>query len=95
MSVRDLLLLGYFGVWALVVGITAWSTRGQVPAELWAALGVGEGALMALFRGDDALRHRANSASLSGRPANWISWPAPLITIRDAAIRSARPTGCT
>ena len=31
-----------------------------------------------------------SSASLSGFPTNWISWPAPSITIRDEPIRPAR-----
>lgn len=52
------LLMGLYAVvWGVVVLITAWRT-GEVPTGLWAGLGVGEGALMALFRGDAALRHQ-------------------------------------
>ena len=56
-GVRDVLMVGYFFVWAVVVVLTALRT-GEIAAELWAVLGVGEGALMALFRGDEAWRRR-------------------------------------
>jgi hypothetical protein len=60
MGVRELLMLIYGAVWAIVVILTAWRT-GDVPAQLWAGLGVGEGALMALYRTEDALRRRSGS----------------------------------
>ena len=43
-----------------------------------------------LVKPAELLRHSASSASLSGFPANWISWPAPSITIREVPIRPAR-----
>lgn len=49
--IRDLLLGVYALAWLVVVLITAWRT-GTVPAELWAVLGVGCGALIAVFRTD-------------------------------------------
>lgn len=54
-GIRELLMGIYAVVWAVVVIITVWRT-GEVPNTVLAALGVGEGALMALFRADDALR---------------------------------------
>lgn len=59
-GIRELLMLLYGVVWCFVVAITAWRT-GEVPAELWAGLGVGEGALMAIFRADEALRRRGSN----------------------------------
>lgn len=58
-GIRELLMLLYGVAWLAVVLLTAWRT-GAVPAELWAGLGVGEGALMALFRADEALRQRGH-----------------------------------
>lgn len=49
--IRDVLLGIYALAWLVVVVITAWRT-GAVPAELWAVLGVGAGALIAVFRTD-------------------------------------------
>ncbi|HEY9411109.1 MAG TPA: hypothetical protein VIP77_16135 [Jiangellaceae bacterium] len=52
--IRDV-LLGLFGlVWAVVV-VTTQIRTGQVPAELWAVLGIGVGGLLAAFRTDDRL----------------------------------------
>lgn len=56
-GIRELLMALYGVVWGVVVAGTWWRT-GAVPAELWAGLGIGEGALMALFRADEALRDR-------------------------------------
>lgn len=53
--IQTVLMFTYAGVWAIVVIVTAIRT-GEVPPALWAGLGVGEGALMALFRGDAVLR---------------------------------------
>lgn len=53
-------MLLYGGAWCFVVAVTAWRT-GYVPPELWAGLGVGEGALMAIFRADEALRRRTGN----------------------------------
>lgn len=50
--VRDVLLVIYAGAWLVTVIITAWRT-GTVPAELWAALGIGAGGLVAVFKTDD------------------------------------------
>ena len=55
--IQALLMVLYAVVWGTVVLITAIRT-GEVPAPLWAGLGVGEGALMAIFRGDAALRRQ-------------------------------------
>lgn len=55
--IRDVLLAIYGGVWAVVVVTTAIRT-GQVPAELWAVLGIGVGALLAAFRTDDRVARR-------------------------------------
>jgi hypothetical protein len=55
--IRDLLLGVYALAWLVVVLITAWRT-GTVPAELWAVLGVGAGALIAVFRTDDYVGRR-------------------------------------
>lgn len=57
MGIREMLMGTYALAWLFVVLLTAWRT-GSVPAELWAGLGVGEGALLALFRADDALRRQ-------------------------------------
>lgn len=56
-GIREVLMAIYAVAWLIVVVLTAWRT-GTVPAELWAGLGIGEGALMAIFRGDEALRRR-------------------------------------
>ena len=34
--------------------------------------------------------HNERRASLRGAPVNWISWPAPAMTARDAPMRVAR-----
>ena len=60
-GIRELLMGIYAVVWAVVVLLTAWRA-GEVAPELWALLGVGEGALMALFRGDEAIRRRRPSS---------------------------------
>jgi hypothetical protein len=59
--IRDV-LLGIFGVgWLVVITITAWRT-GFVPTELWAALGVGTGGLLAVFRTDGYVARRTPPA---------------------------------
>lgn len=60
-GIRELLMALYGVVWGFITAGTWWRT-GTVPAELWAGLGVGEGALMAIFRADAALRRRENHA---------------------------------
>jgi hypothetical protein len=47
--IRDVVLAVYAAAWLFVVVLTAWRT-GAVPAELWAVLGVGVGAILAVFR---------------------------------------------
>jgi hypothetical protein len=59
-GIREVLMAVYAVAWLVVVVLTAWRT-GEVPAELWAGLGIGEGALMAIFRGDEALRRRGHA----------------------------------
>ena len=51
----------YAAGWIFAVVVTALRI-GEVPAQLWAVLGVGEGALMAIFRGDEALRRGHDQA---------------------------------
>lgn len=55
--VRDVLLGVHAAAWLVVVLITAWRT-GEVPAELWAALPLGVGAIMGAFRADAMIRKR-------------------------------------
>jgi hypothetical protein len=57
MGVRDILLLIHGAAWLIVVVITALKT-GEVPAELWAVLGVGCGGIVAVFRTDDYVGKR-------------------------------------
>lgn len=55
--IRDLLLGIHAIAWIVVVVITAWRT-GSVPAELWAALPLGVGAIMGTFRANQMIRPR-------------------------------------
>jgi hypothetical protein len=55
--VRDALMLVYGTAWLAVVLVTAWRD-GVIPPELWAALGVGEGALIAIFKADEPRSRR-------------------------------------
>lgn len=50
MSVRDLLLVIYAVVWAVVVIIVALSNHGEVPPSLWALLSGGVAAILTAFR---------------------------------------------
>lgn len=50
MSVRDLLLVIYASVWAVVVIIVALSNHGEVPPALWALLSGGIAAILTAFR---------------------------------------------
>lgn len=52
MGVRDLLMLLFAAVWGIVVIVTALTHRGDVPPALWTVLGVGEGAIMGIFRAE-------------------------------------------
>jgi hypothetical protein len=56
--IRDILLAVYAVGWLAVVLVTVWRT-GTVPAELWAALGVGVGGLLAAFKVDGTVRRDA------------------------------------
>lgn len=56
--IRDVLLGVFAAAWLTVIVITAWRT-GTVPPELWAVLGIGVGALMAVFRVDHDLSRRS------------------------------------
>ena len=53
--IREILLGVHAGAWLVVVLITAWRT-GEVPAELWAVLPLGVGAIIGAFRADKAIR---------------------------------------
>lgn len=55
--IRDLLLGVYAIAWLVVVLITVWRT-GEVPAELWAVLGIGAGGIVAVFRTDSYVGRR-------------------------------------
>lgn len=49
--IREILLGVHATAWLVVVLITAWRT-GSVPAELWAVLPLGVGAIIGAFRAD-------------------------------------------
>lgn len=49
--IREILLGVHAIAWLVVVLITAWRT-GEVPAELWAVLPLGVGAIIGAFRAD-------------------------------------------
>lgn len=55
--IRDVLLGAHALAWLVVVILTAWRT-GSVPAELWAVLPFGIGAIMAAFRADRMIRRK-------------------------------------
>lgn len=61
MAIRDLLMLIYAIAW-LVVMVSVTIRTGLPPAELWTALGVGEGALLAIFRGEQMIGRRRGGA---------------------------------
>lgn len=65
--VRDVLLVIYATAWLVTVVITAWRT-GTVPPELWAALGVGSGGLIAVFKTDDYVGRRRMSRRAKPEP---------------------------
>ena len=50
MSVRDLLLVIYGAVWAVVVIIIALSNHGDVPPAMWAVLSGGIVGILTAFR---------------------------------------------
>lgn len=52
--IREILLGVHASAWLVVVLITAWRT-GEVPAELWAVLPLGVGAIIGAFRADKAI----------------------------------------
>lgn len=52
--IREILLGVHAMAWLAVVLITAWRT-GEVPAELWAVLPLGIGAIIGAFRADNAI----------------------------------------
>ena len=52
--IREILLGIHATAWLVVVLITAWRT-GTVPAELWAVLPLGVGAIIGAFRADKAI----------------------------------------
>jgi hypothetical protein len=53
--IREILLGIHAAAWLVVVLITAWRT-GDVPAQLWAVLPLGVGAIIGAFRADSAIR---------------------------------------
>lgn len=61
--VRDVLLGIHAVAWLGVVLLTAWRT-GTVPAELWAVLPLGVGAIMGAFRADGVIRRRKAGADV-------------------------------
>jgi hypothetical protein len=50
------LLIVYAVGWLTTVVISAWNTKGNVPPELWALLGVGIGSILAAFRVEGSTR---------------------------------------
>lgn len=52
--IREILLGVHAIAWLVVVLITAWRT-GDVPAQLWAVLPLGVGAIIGAFRADNAI----------------------------------------
>ena len=60
--IRDVLLGVHAIAWVVVVVLTAWRT-GEVPAELWAVLPLGVGAIMGAFRADRMIRPRGGDGS--------------------------------
>jgi len=66
-GIRELLMLLYGVAWLVVVVLTAVRT-GAVPAELWAGLGIGEGALMGIFRADEAMSHHRSAPPNDHQP---------------------------
>lgn len=52
--IREILLGIHAVAWLVVVLITAWRT-GEVPAELWAVLPLGVGAIIGAFRADSVI----------------------------------------
>jgi hypothetical protein len=55
--IRNVLLVIYGAGWLVTVVTTAVRT-GSVPGELWAGLGVGVGALLAVFKAEEGARPR-------------------------------------
>lgn len=51
----------YAVVWAVLLTAYGFRTGLWPPPEMWAVLGIGEGALMTLFAGDEAARRRRNN----------------------------------
>jgi hypothetical protein len=56
--VRDVLLGVHAVAWLVVVLLTVWRTGELPPAELWAALPLGVGAILGAFRADAMMRRR-------------------------------------
>jgi hypothetical protein len=52
MTIRNVLLCGYFVVWAAVVGVVTWQTRDWPPAEAWSFLAFGATAILAAFKNE-------------------------------------------
>lgn len=52
--IREILLGVHATAWLVVVLITVWRV-GEVPAELWAVLPLGVGAIIGAFRADSAI----------------------------------------
>lgn len=58
-GVREFVMVTYAAIWSFVVIVITWRTGEVPPPELWAALGVGEGALIAVFKTEERVgRHR-------------------------------------
>ena len=52
--IREILLGVHAAAWLVVVLITAWRT-GDVPAQLWAVLPLGVGAIIGAFRAESVI----------------------------------------
>lgn len=58
---RELVMLLYALVWGVILTAISLRTGQWPPAEAWATLGIGEGALMAAFRVDEAWRRKTGN----------------------------------
>jgi len=67
MNVRNVVLVVFVTVWAFVVGLSAWRTS-NVPAELWAVLGLGLGAVLTVFAKADGAARRGDDDDEGHRP---------------------------
>jgi hypothetical protein len=66
LGIREALMLIYAAVWAVLLTLYSIRSAEWPPPEMWAALAVGEGALMTLFAANEAAGRRRNGDRDSG-----------------------------